>query len=124
MKVIDAIAKITYLKPSRFERPSFIDWLGQVEHMVKKDIIDNYDGDNTPFPGFDNDDISTLNKELYMPAPYDLAYLYYLEAQIHYYNEDIDMYNSAMTMFNTVFNQYKEYYGRTHSSKVTGRFRF
>lgn len=124
MTILDAILRIRHYKPNRFPDNDFIPWLSQVESMVKRDIIDAYEGgENIPFEGFHGREIDR-NTELFMPEPYDMAYIYYLEAQIHYFNEDIDMYNNAMMMFNTVFNNYKAYYGKSHTSKLFGRFRF
>lgn len=123
MTIHDACSQINLLKPSRFEHNDFIRWLSQVESMVKRLIMDTYEGgDETPFTQFDRD--TDMDTTLFMPAPFDMAYIYYLEAQIHYYNEDIDMYNSAIMMFNSVFNEFKAYYGRNHTSRGTGRFRF
>lgn len=123
MTLGDAIARIQHLKPSRFGYSEFINWISQVESMIKRNIIDAYEGgENIPFDGFTRE--SDQDTELFMPEPYDMAYIYYMEAQIHYFNEDIDMYNSAMMMFNTVFNEYKAFYGKSHTSKLFGRFRF
>lgn len=123
MTLLDAINRIQHYKPSRFTHGDFVQWVSQVESMVKRSVIDAYvGGEAITFSGFDRDtDTSTV---LFMPEPFDMAYIYYMEAQIHYFNEDIDMYNSAMMMFNSVFNEYKADYGKTHVSKLAGRFRF
>ena len=123
MKIIDAINQINSLKPNTYSVKQKILWLSQLEAMVKVQVIDAHEGgDKIPFDGFtESTDTET---PLFMPAPFDMAYVYWLEAQIHYANEDIDMYNSAITLFNTAFREYKDYYKRTHASKGTGRFRF
>ena len=64
------------------------------------------------------------NTELFMPAPYDAAYLYWLEAQIHYANEDIGLYNSAITLFTAAYSAFQADYHRNHEARITGRFRF
>lgn len=123
MKIIEAISQIDSLKPNTYSVKQKIYWLSQVESMVKRLVIDAHEGgDQIPFHGFDeNTDTGSV---LLMPAPFDMAYVYWLEAQIHYANEDIDMYNSAIMMFNTAFGEYKADYKRNHISKGTGRFRF
>lgn len=123
MKIIEAINQINSLKPNTYSDTQKIQWLSQLESMVKRLVIDAHEGgDKIPFDGFtENTDTATV---LLMPAPFDMAYIYWLEAQIHYANEDIDMYNSAIMMFNTAFGEYKADYKRTHASKGYGRFRF
>lgn len=123
MTINNAYAQFKNLKPNTVEYNVVVRWLSQVEHMVKRLVIDTHEGgESVPFTSFD-DDVDGAT-ELFMPEPFDKAYLYWLEAQMHYYNEDIDMYNSAVLMFNTVFNEYKAFYGRNHISIGAGRFRF
>lgn len=123
MKIIEAINQINSLKPNTYSDKQKIYWLSQLESMVKRLVIDTHEGgESIPFNGFDeNTDTETV---LFMPEPFSMAYVYWLEAQIHYANEDIDMYNSAIMMFNTSFSEYKADYKRNHVSKGTGRFRF
>ena len=123
MKIIEAINQINSLKPNTYSDTQKIQWLSQLESMVKRLVIDTHEGgEQIPFDGFaeDTDPVTVL----FMPAPFDMAYLYWLEAKIHYANEDIDMYNSAILMFNAAFTGYKEDYHRNHAAKDHGRFRF
>lgn len=123
MKIIEAINQIDSLKPNTYSVKQKIYWLSQLEAMVKVQVIDTHEGgDQIPFDGFTED--TDTQTQLFMPAPFDMAYIYWLEAQIHYANEDIDMYNSAIMMFNTAFREYKDHYTKTHTTKGTGRFRF
>ena len=123
MKICEAIAQINSLKPNTYSDKQKIYWLSQLEAMVKVQVIDTHEGgDRIPFDGFTED--TDTQTQLFMPAPFDMAYIYWLEAQIHYANEDIDMYNSAIMMFNTAFREYKDHYTKTHATKGTGRFRF
>jgi hypothetical protein len=123
MRIIDAINQINNLKPNTYSETQKILWLSQLESMVKRLVIDTHEGgEGISFDGF-TEDVDT-NTQLLMPAPFDVAYLYWLEAQIHYANEDIDMYNSAIMMFNSAFSEYKADYKRNHASKGFGRFRF
>jgi hypothetical protein len=123
MKIMEAINQIDSLKPNTYSTRQKIQWLSQLEAIIKRQVIDAHEGgDQIPFDGFDeNTDVNTV---LFMPAPYDMAYIHWLEAQIHYAYEDIDMYNSAIMMFNATFSEYKADYTRTHRPKTMGRFRF
>ena len=122
MTIIQAIQQVDELKPNAYSIRQKILWLSQLESMVQRLVIDAHEGGSGSFAGFtDRTDTGT---ELAMPSPFDMAYLYWLEAQIHYANEDIDLYNRAIVMFNGVFGEYKADYKRSHRAKGTGRFRF
>ena len=123
MKLIEAIHQIDNLKPNTYSFDMKRSWLSQLESMVKRLVIDTHEGgDQIPFEEFTEG--TDLNTVLFMPAPFDMAYVYWLEEKIHYANEDIEMYNSAIMMFNAAFSEFKADYKRTHVSKGTGRFRF
>lgn len=123
MKICEAISQINSLKPNTYSDQQKIYWLNQLESMVKRLVIDTHEGgDQIAFDGFNEN--TSVETQLFMPSPFDMAYIYWLEAQIHYANEDIDMYNSAILMFNATFSEYKADYKRNHDTKGTGRFRF
>ena len=123
MKICEAISQINSLKPNTYSDKQKIYWLNQLESMVKRLVIDTHEGgDQIAFEGFNEN--TSVETQLFMPSPFDMAYIYWLEAQIHYANEDIDMYNSAILMFNATFSEYKADYKRNHATKGTGRFRF
>ena len=123
MKICEAISQINSLKPNTYSDKQKIYWLSQVESMIKRLVIDAHEGgEQISFAGFTED--TSTETELFMPEPFSMGYVYWLEAQIHYANEDIDMYNSAIMMFNASFSEYKADYKRNHVSRGTGRFRF
>lgn len=123
MTVMEAITQVDSLKPNSYSQKQKIIWLSRVEAMVKRLIIDKYEGgEKMTFAGFREDtDPKTV---LLMPEPFDEAYIRWLEAQIHYANEEIDLYNNAMMMFNTAFESYKNDYAQNHTAKGCGRFLF
>ena len=123
MKIIEAINQIDSLKPKTYSTRQKVVWLSQLEAIVKRQVIDEHEGSElVEFNGYDeNTDVNTV---LLMPSPFDISYIYWLEAQIHYANEDIDMYNTAIQMFNTTYSEYKADYKRHHTAKGGGRFRF
>lgn len=123
MTILEAINQIDGLKPNTFGTRQKVLWLSQLEAIIKRQVIDAYEGgEEIPFEGFD--DNTDLNTVLIMTAPFDMGYIYWLEAQIHYAYEELDMYNAAITMFNTSFREYKADYARSHKAKGRGRFRF
>jgi hypothetical protein len=122
MKINEAISQIDSLKPNAYSTKQKILWLSQLESIVQRQVIDAHEGAERRFDGFTEE--TDTNTVLIMPAPFDMSYLYWLEAQIHYANEDIDMYNAAIQMFNTTFSEFKADYKRNHAAKSMGRFRF
>ena len=115
MKIIEAINRIDSLKHNTYTESDKVEWLSRLDTMVKKHIIDTHEGIDVTFTGYD--DITDLQTELLVPAPYDEVYLRWMEAQIDYHNGEYDKYNNAMEMFNTAYEGYQNYYNRTHMPK-------
>ena len=123
MKIIEAINQIDSLKPNTYSVKQKIYWLSQLEAMVKVQVIDTHEGgDRIPFDGFTED--TDTQTQLFMPAPFDMAYIYWLEAQIHYANEDIERYNGAIRLFSDAYRAFQLDYHGKHSGTHQGRFRF
>ena len=115
MKIIEAINRIDSLKHNTYTQGDKVAWLSELEWDVKKNIIDTHEGEGIEFSGYD--DGTDLNTELIIPAPYDKAYLLWLEAQIDYYNGEYDKYNNARDMFYEALEGFRSYYNRTHMPK-------
>ncbi len=121
MKIIEAINRIDSLKHNTYEKNDKVAWLSEVDLDVKKNIIDTHEGESVDFSGYDED--TDPQTELIIPAPYDKAYLLWLEAQIDYYNGENDKYNNAMDMFYEALNGFRNYYNRTNMPKGN-KFKF
>ena len=115
MTIIEAINSIDALKHNTYTLRDKLSWLSRLDAMVKKFIIDTHEGDEVTFNGYD--DSTNTNTELLIPAPFDEAYLRWMEAQIDYYNGEFDKYNNSIDMFNTAYNGYMNHYNRTHMPK-------
>lgn len=123
MKIIEAVNQTDSLKPNTFSTKQKILWLSQIDALVKRQVIDAHEGaESVHFSGYD--ETTDTQTVLIMQSPFDMSYLYWLEAQIHYANEDMDMYNAAMSMFNATYDAFKADYKRNHAAKSRGRFRF
>lgn len=125
MKIIEAISKVDELKFNTFSQDQKMNWLSQLDHMVKTQIIDTHEGGKEiPFAGYDSDTDSE-STELLIPAPFDAAYLRWMEAQIDYHNGEIKKYNISITMFNAEFEAFSNWYHRSHTPvSAGGRFVF
>lgn len=115
MKIIEAINRIDSLKHNTYTQSEKVAWLSEIEWDVVKNVIETHEGNETTFTGYN--DGTDLQTELLIPAPYDKAYLLWMEAQIHYYNGEYDKYNNALDMFYEAYNGFKSYYNRTHMPK-------
>ena len=115
MTIIDAINRIDSLKHNTYSQSDKVAWLSEGEWDVKKNVIDTHEGGDVEFSGYD--DNTDLQTELIIPAPYDKAYLLWMEAQIDYYNGEYDKYNNAIDMFYEAYEGFKSYYNRTHMPK-------
>ena len=116
MTIIEAISQVDSLKPNGYSARQKILWLSQLEALVHKQVL------QAPFEEFTGE--TDPETALTMAAPFDAAYLYWLEAQIHYANEDIDLYNSAIRLFNDAWRAFQLDYHRNHGCRDAGRFRF
>lgn len=116
MTIIEAINNIDNLKHNTYSQADKVKWLSRLDSMVKRLIIDTHeDGDAVVYSNYD--DSTDLQTELLIPAPYDEAYLRWMEAQIDYANGEYNKYNNSIEMFNTAWNEYQNYYNRTHMPK-------
>jgi hypothetical protein len=119
MKIIEAINRIDSLKHNTYSQSDKVAWLSELDWDVKRNIIDGHEGDeDVIFTGYN--DLTDLQTELLMPAPYDKAYLLWLEAQIDYYNGEYDKYNNALDMFHIAYEGFRNDYNRNHMPKGKG----
>lgn len=116
MTIIEAINQIDNLKHNTYTQADKVKWLSRLDSMVVRLVIDTHEGGEwIDFYGYD--DSTDTDTELLIPEPFDEAYLRWVEAQIDYHNGEYDKYNNSMEMFNTVWNNYQNYYNRTHMPK-------
>ena len=110
MKVIEAIQGVDALKPNSYSQEDKIKWLSTLDGIIKTEIIDTHEGASKVI--FNGYDITSLDTELIVPAPYDDIYIKWLEAQINYNNGDIGRYTNSMTMYNAAYTTFERYYNR------------
>lgn len=124
MTIIQAIAEVDSLVANIRSQEDKIRWLSRLDWTIKKEIIEVHHGtDGAAFTGYDGQ--TDLHTTLLVPPPYDEIYVRWLEAQIHYYNGENERYNEAIAMYNNAFDDYADYYKRTHKPAGHGsRFLF
>ncbi len=120
MKIIDAINEIDALKPNTVPMSDKIRWLSQLDGRIKIEIIDTHEGgENVEFNGYD--DNTPESTVLLVPAPYDVIYIRYLDAQIDYTNGETRRYNNSSSLYNVAYRDYSNFYTRTHLPKSSMR---
>lgn len=113
MTIIEAINKIDSLKPNTYTQEDKIEWLSNLDGIIKKELIDTHEGsESVTFNGYEAD--TALDTVLLVPAPYDDVYIKWLEAQIDYVNGDTQRYENSMIAYNTVYSTFQRFYNRTH----------
>lgn len=113
MTIMEAIYRADAQKPNVYPQEEKIRWLSALDGLVKKEIIDTHEGgESVAFKGYDN--ISDLNTELLIPAPYDEVYIHWIEMHVDYANAEFGKYNNSKAMYNTALLAYEKYYNRTH----------
>ena len=112
MTIIEAINRLDALKHNTYTQADKVEWLSTLDSMVKTHVIDTHEGEEVTFTGYDES--TDLHTNLLITAPYEDAYLHWMEAKIDYYNREYGAYNNAIEMFNTIYKSFQDYYNRTH----------
>ena len=121
MTIQEALGRLDALKFNSYSQSEKIEWLSQLDGMVKKQIIDTHEGAETvTFTGYD--DTTPVDQELLVPYPYDGIYLRWLEAQMHYANQEYLKFNNAMALFQSLWQEYANALRRENPG--TGRRNF
>lgn len=119
MKVAEAIHKIDALKPNSYTLEDKVAWLSTLDGMVSRQIITTHelleDEEALDFEGYTTDD--SLDVEMLIYAPYEDAYIYWLESKIDYQNGEIEKYNNSALRFNDMYTEFSNDYNRHHMPK-------
>ena len=122
MTISEAISRANTVKPNTYSDLDKIRWLSTLDGIIKEHIIDTHEGgESVVFNGYDED--TNPDTELLVPAPYDQIYVHWLEAQIDYSNDEYDRYENTMEMYNNAYNNFLNYYNRTHMP-IGKKFKF
>jgi hypothetical protein len=110
---MEVIYRADAQKPNVYSQEEKIRWLSALDGLVKKEIIDTHEGgEDVVFNGYNN--LTDLNTQLLIPAPYDEVYIHWIEMHVDYANAEFGKYNNSKAMYNTALLAYEKYYNRTH----------
>ncbi|MBQ3503427.1 MAG: hypothetical protein IJA75_01830 [Oscillospiraceae bacterium] len=123
MTINEAIGRVDALKFNTCPQGEKIRWLSELDGSIKHSIIDRHEGGGGAFAGYDSN--TDGNTVLLVPAPFDVVYLRWLEAQIDYHNGEFDRFNAAIILYNTAYEAFANHYKQTHKPVAKGcRFVF
>lgn len=118
MELGTLFAEVDELKPSQYDDSIKLKWLNEVEWRIVKEIIETHVPDESmsefTFTGYTND--TPLETELIAKEPYAVLYKYYLFSMIDLANEEPDRYQNDAILFNQAYQDFANYWNRTHKS--------
>ena len=116
MTINEAIARVDDLRDNTMAPNIKIAWLQMVDQQVYEEIIKTREGaDAVTFPDYSDND-NNGERVLLVPPPYDMLYVYRLEAEIYYKNQEIDRQANALTRYNELMDAFAKQYAREHRS--------
>lgn len=114
MTINEAIARVDDLRDNTMAPNIKIAWLQMVDQQVYEEIIKGRVGaDAVTLPDYSDENGERV---LLVPPPYDMLYVYRLEAEICYKNQEIDRQANALTRYNELMDAFAKQYAREHRS--------
>lgn len=114
MTINEAIARVDDLRDNTMAPNIKIAWLQMVDQQVYHEIIKGRVGaDAVTLPDYSDDNGERV---LLVPPPYDMLYVYRLEAEIYYKNQELDRQANALTRYNELMDAFAKQYAREHRS--------
>ena len=114
MTINEAIARADDLRDNTMAPNIKIAWLQMVDQQVYHEIIKGRVGaDAVTMPDYSDNNGEQV---LLVPPPYDMLYVYRLEAEICYKNQEIDRQANALTRYNELMDAFAKQYAREHRS--------
>ncbi len=117
MKAMDIIERVDLLEPNDYGPEQKLHWLSTLDGKIFHEVIETHEDAATDvLPTYVNGD-----EELIIGEPYgEDIYYYYLQAMIAAENSETQRYNKRMTMYNAAYQDWTNYYNRTHKPKRAG----
>ena len=116
MTVAEAIKRIDALVRNTFSQEQKLFWLSHLDAQVASFILRT----EPPAP-YTQKDYDTV---LLAKPPFDMMYIYWLEAQMAYANGEIERYNNAISMHRTAYEEYAAKQLRENAPKKVTTMKF
>ena len=112
MTIFDAIAQADRLRDNTMPTDIKVGWLCHVDQTIYEELIKGREGqDEVEYPNYTVDDGS---KELLVPPPYDMLYVYRLEAEVCYAQGEFAKQTNPLIRYNELMSGYAAKYIREH----------
>ena len=119
MTIHEAIAQADRLRDNAMPTDAKVAWLQHVDRTVYEELVKGSEGEeDVQYPTYRRDD---MERELMVPAPYDMLYVYRLEAEVCYAQGEIKKQANALIRYNELMSGFAAKYIREHRAKVTAR---
>lgn len=131
MTINELLSEVDELKPNQYGDEQKIRWINKVEKTIIEEIIKMREPDKKPeeteeseesagneeteFTGYT--EATNMDTELVVKEPYTDLYKYYLFSMIDMHNEEYDRYQNSSQMFNAAYQDFANYWYRTHRGK-------
>ena len=113
MTLMEAMHRADALKPNSYSNEEKIRWISILDGLIKKKIFDTHEGgEDVVYDGYETE--TPLTTELLVPAPYDDIYVHWLMMQIDLTNGEYARYNNSAKVYNSAYQDFANYYNRTH----------
>ena len=113
MNIQKALDLADSMKPNMMAKPVKIAFLQELDQKIYKEILLKHkheeEEENMPEYG-DGDE----GKDLLVPAPYDILYMYWLMSKIDLLNQEIDKYNNDRALFENAYEEMSDWWTREH----------
>lgn len=123
MTILEAINITDSLKHNTYEQSYKVGWLSQLDWKIFNEIIKTHEGhEGGEFVPYD-ETTDLANTELLIAEPYcGDVYNNYLQMLIDRENGEIGKYNQSAMLFNAAYQDYCNWYNRTHMPMSRGYF--
>ena len=119
MKIHEVIAQVNAMRDNSMPNHAKIAWLQNVDRTIYEELIRGREGqDQVEYPTYGDKD---LDKELLVPSPYDMLYVYRLEAEVCYAYGETKKQANALIRYNELIASYAAKYTREHRQIETAR---
>lgn len=122
MTIQEAIQYSDSLHPNGYDQETKISWLSDLDGRIFEEIINTHENGIETFTGYTTD--TNTSTKLLVQEPYSNLYIPYLISKVDYYNAEISRYNNSSAVYNLAYQDFANWYNRTHMPKQKGVIKF
>lgn len=112
MTVNEAVAKTVSAVGENIPRELLLDWLGEIENTLIKEIAETHEGMNYDRTLIDAD--TDGDRILFAPDPFGVLYVHYLMMKWDDSLYDTEQYMNSAARFSASYKSFADWYNRTY----------